>query len=90
MAKRHPNENLRTQFEGSGRFAGTGIYEDRYDEESFPDERKHWRRGVAFWHKPMKIEPSPVKTYTMSKEELDEYLRRLEDGERMWMVWDRI
>jgi hypothetical protein len=78
MAKRHPNENLRTQFEGSGRFAGMGIIEDRYDDESFPDRNPFDRRSNSFWHKPMKIEASPVKTYTMSKEELDEYLRGLE------------
>ena len=77
MAKRHPNENLRTQFEGSGRFAGTGIVEDDYSEESFPDERKHWRRGVAFWHKPMKIKSATVKRYKLSDEEL-EYYRSLE------------
>ena len=73
MAKRHPNENLRTQFEGSGRFAGTGIIEDDYSEESFPDDRKHWRRGVSFWHKPMKIKSAKVKTYKLSDEELEYY-----------------
>jgi hypothetical protein len=84
VAKRHPNENLRTQFEGTGRFAGTGIVEDDYSEESYPDERRYWRRGVAFWHKPMKIEAGEVKTYKLTDEEL-EYYRNLE-VER-WIKW---
>jgi hypothetical protein len=84
VAKRHPNENLRTQFEGTGRFAGTGIIEDRYDDESFPDRNPHDNRSRSFWHKPMKIEAGEVKTYKLTDEEL-EYYRNLE-VER-WIKW---
>ncbi len=76
--KRHVNEFMKTGFTDSGRVAGMGILEDDYSEESFPDERKHWRRGVAFWYHPMKFEEAPVKVYKMTKEELREYVRRLE------------
>ena len=71
MPKRHVNENLRTEFEGSGRLAGTGIDEENYSEESFPD-RNPWRYKK---HRPLKqkIEPAPVVVYKLSEEELKKY-----------------
>lgn len=38
MAKKHYNEFLKTRFHDSGRIAGTGIDEEDYSEESFPDK----------------------------------------------------
>ena len=71
MPKRHVNENLRTEFEGSGRLAGTGIDEENYSEKSFPD-RNPWRYKK---HRPLKqkIEPAPVVVYKLSEEELKKY-----------------
>ena len=73
MPKRHANENLRTTFEGSGRFAGTGIDEEDYSEESFPD-RNPWRYKSVLPKMPKrKIEPESVTVYKLSKEELKKY-----------------
>ena len=71
MPRRHANENLRTAFEGSGRFAGVGICEDDYSEESYPD-RNPWRCRyvvplVSTWL------PGPVTVYKLSEEELKKY-----------------
>lgn len=71
MPKRHVNETLRTQFEGSGRLAGTGIAEEDYSEESFPD-----RNPLRYKkHRPLKqkIEPAPVVVYRLSEDELKKY-----------------
>ena len=76
--RKHINEKLKTNFFPQGnRIAGTGITEDRYDEESFPDPNPFDRRSNSFWHKPMKIEGGPVKTYQLTDEELEKY-RELE------------
>ena len=73
MPKRHANENLRTTFEGSGRFAGIGIDEEDYSEESFPD-RNPWRyKQGAWWSPKRKIEPESVTVYKLSAEELKKY-----------------
>jgi len=40
MGKQYVNEFKRTSFVNSGRIAGMGIQEDRYDEESYPGSRK--------------------------------------------------
>ena len=78
MARRHINEKLKTNFYPQGnRIAGTGITEDRYDEESFPDANPFDRRSNSFWHKPVKIEAGEVKVYKLSDKEL-EYYRNLE------------
>ena len=76
--RKHINEKLKTNFYPQGnRIAGTGITEDRYDEESFPDPNPFDRRSNSFWHKPIKIEGGPVKTYQLTDEELEKY-RELE------------
>ena len=74
--KRHINEFLKSGFTNKGRAAGTGIEEEDYSESSFPgdppwdDRRSRWQQS------PMKIpEPSEVKTYKLSKEELERYER---------------
>ena len=41
--KKHPNEFLRSNL-NSGRFAGNGMSEGDYSEESFPDINPHARR----------------------------------------------
>ena len=72
--RRHANENLRTTFEGSGRFAGIGVYEEDYSEESFPDQNP-WRRKSALPKVVQrKDEPLPVVVYKLSEEELKKYL----------------
>ena len=43
MRKHHPNEFMGTNL-NSGRIAGTGIPEDDYNEDSFPDFDPHARR----------------------------------------------
>lgn len=74
MAKSHVNEKLKTKFYPQGnRVAGIGITEDRYDEESFPDPNPFNNHSTSFLHKPIKIEPAPIKTYKLSEEELNYY-----------------
>ena len=48
MSKRHINEFRRTAL-NSGRVAGIGIYEDRYDEESGPGGT-NYQKQPAFDH----------------------------------------
>ena len=73
MPKRHVNESLRTGFEGSGRLAGTGIEEENYSEESFPD-RNPWRyKSVLPRASKRNGEPTPVTVYKLSEEELKKY-----------------
>lgn len=43
MTRKHPNEFMRTNL-NSERIAGTGITEDDYGEDSFPDFDPHARR----------------------------------------------
>lgn len=74
MAKSHVNEKLKTKFYSQGnRIAGMGITEDRYDDESFPDHNPFNNHSTSFWHKPVKVEPEPIKTYKLSEEELNYY-----------------
>ena len=77
MAKRHANENLRTNFVGSGRFAGTGIDEGDYSEESFPDRnprRYKFTSSFGGGAPPKgKVKEPPVRVYRLSEEELDKY-----------------
>ena len=83
MAKRHANENLRTSFKGSGRFAGTGIEEGDYSEESFPDRNpRRYKFESSFGGSPPKgkFKEPPVKTYRLSEEELKKYKK---EGEHM-------
>ena len=73
--KRHANENLRTKFAGTGRFAGTGLVEEDYSEESFPD---YVRDGTEYWWSAprKKEEAQPVTVYKMSEEELARYRQK--------------
>ena len=69
--KRHCNEFLRTQ---TGRLAGDGMTHDRYDDESYADE-KPWcreRRPIPRKENKEGKEP-PIKEYRLSEEELRRY-----------------
>lgn len=73
--KRDLNRNQRTGFANSGRSAGMGILYERYDEESgapqYCAERytKLEQYSKEEWKE--KIKPQPVKTYRLSKEEIE-------------------
>lgn len=77
MAKRHANENLRTSFKGSGRFADTGIDEGGYSEDSFPDRnprRYKFTSSFGGGHPPKgKVKEPPVKVYKLTDDELEKY-----------------
>ena len=73
--RRHANENLRTAFEGSGRFAGIGAGAEDYSEESFPDHNPWAHRSVLrrVPKRQPEPEPEPVTVYKLSEEELKKY-----------------
>ena len=76
MAKRHANEFLRTS---SGRLAGSGISYDRYDEEARLS--KNTREANPVYTKEYsdyieELQNQPVTTYKLSKEEMEEYLKK--------------
>lgn len=74
MARRHINEQLKTNFKAHGnRIAGNGIEEDDYSESSFPDARPFKERNKVLWQKPIEVKVYPVKTYTLTKDELEKY-----------------
>lgn len=77
MAKRHANEFLRTN---TGRLAGSGMLYDRYDEEARLS--KNTRQANPVYTKEYsdyikELKNQPVKTYKLTKEEMDEYLKKL-------------
>ncbi len=81
--KRHINEFGRTSFANSGRVAGMGISEDRYNEESFPGQGNIDPRWMKKNTPVPKIcdedaEESPVITYRLSNEELKELNKKLQ------------
>ena len=77
---KHPNENLRVY---SGRFAGNGMEEEDYSEESFPGKTP-WQdnKRCAEWMPPYKkikkgkkkAEEPPIKKYKLSKEEINKII----------------
>jgi len=76
--KHHANEFLRTS---SGRLAGSGILYDRYDDETTlkthpPLGNPIYTKEYAEFLKSLK-EEQPVKTYKLTKKEMDEYLKNL-------------
>ena len=79
--KRHANEFLRTS---SGRLAGSGMNEDRYDDESMPSGSTYSGQPILtkeYVDYMKKIEEEqPVKTYKLTKEEMDEYLKKVKKG----------
>lgn len=77
--KRHANEFLRTS---SGRLAGSGILYDNYDDEATlkthpPQANPIHTKEYLDYLEELKKE-QPVKTYKLTKEEMDEYLKKLE------------
>lgn len=68
--KKQANEFMRTSL---GRLAGTGIVEDNYGEESFPDDNSFHVNIKNTKKVKKKIEEAPVKTYVISKDELKKY-----------------
>lgn len=81
MAKKHVNEQLKTNFKAHGnRIAGNGMEEDDYGEQSFPDDRPYRRPNKVLWQRPIEIKEYPVKSYQLSKDELEEYLNKFKEG----------
>lgn len=65
---KHPNENLRVY---SGRFAGNGMEEEDYSEESFPGKTP-WQEKEKKWIPTNDIpKAKEIKKYKLSKEEID-------------------
>lgn len=71
--KKHTNGCLKTSFACGGRFVGIGVIEDSYGDESFPDLNPFHIKNKNIKGKNKKIEEAPVKTYLMSKAELEKY-----------------
>ena len=79
---RHFNDRLETGFKAhGGRISGTGIEEDSYDEESFPDDRPFNIPLVTIRQKPIEVPVYPVKKYKLSKKELD-YYKNLDEAKK--------
>ena len=79
--KRHVNELLRTS---SGRLAGSGILYDRYDDESIlsKNTRKTNPIGTIEYSEYLEeLKNQSVKVYKLTKEEMEEYLRRRNKSE---------
>lgn len=77
MAKRHPNEFLRTW---TGRLAGSGIDYDDYSEEARLSKNTRKANPVyteEYSEYIKELQNQPVKTYKLTKEEMDEYLKKL-------------
>lgn len=71
--RRHVNEFLRTEFEGTGRLAGIGIVEEDYGEESFPGYSPWQDKKVRYWSRTRRSEPAPVVVYKLSENEMKKY-----------------
>ena len=70
MRKMHVNEFRRTEFADSGRIAGTGITEDRYDDEASPRAKPlNYQKPSAFDHSQRKPQHGEVITYKAPREE---------------------
>jgi hypothetical protein len=76
MKRRHINEFMKTRLANSGRAAGTGILEDRYDEESYPSVNTDPRYcpnpklGIPLTEEEKKFrdEGGPVITYQIKED----------------------
>lgn len=77
MAKRHANEFLRTN---TGRLAGSGMDYDDYSEEARLSKNTRKANPVyteEYSEYIKELQNQPVKTYKLTKEEMDEYLKKL-------------
>ena len=77
MAKRHINELLRTP---SGRLAGSGMLYDDYSEEAKLSKKSKRESNPVYTEEHTEylkeLQNQPVTTYKLSKEEMDEYLKK--------------
>ena len=78
MAKRHINELLRTP---SGRLSGSGMDYDDYSEEARLSKKTKRESNPVYTEEYSKyleeLQNQPVTTYKLTKEEMDEYLKKL-------------
>ena len=78
MAKRHANEFLRTN---TGRLAGSGMEYDDYSEEARLSKKTKRESNPVYTKEYSEyikeLQNQPVKTYKLTKEEMDEYLKKL-------------
>jgi hypothetical protein len=83
MAKRHINELLRTP---SGRLAGSGMEYDDYSEEArLSKKTKRESNPVSTKEHSeylKELQNQPVKVYKLTKEEMDEYIKKLKEGKQ--------
>jgi hypothetical protein len=76
--KRHANEFLRTN---TGRLAGSGMEYDDYSEEARLSKKTKRESNPVYTEEYSEyikeLQNQPVKTYKLTKEEMDEYLKKL-------------
>lgn len=65
--RRHINEFMHTSFANSGRAAGHGMVEDRYDEESGPHGYVKRMTSVPIKAREKRPEEEPVKVYFIER-----------------------
>ncbi len=79
MKKRHANEFLRTR---TGRLAGSGMLYDDYNEEARLSKKAKRESNPVYTEEYTEyikeLQNQPVTTYKLTKEEMDEYLKKLE------------
>ena len=78
MKKRHANEFLRTS---TGRLAGSGTLYDDYNEEARLSKKAKRESNPVYTEEYTEyikeLQNQPVTTYKLTKEEIDEYLKKL-------------
>lgn len=74
MPRRHVNEFMRSW---NGKVAGSGMSEDRYDEESFPGKKVEKRTRLWYNDSYKDFKKAEVRVYKLSEEELRELEKRL-------------
>ena len=78
MKKRHANEFLRTS---TGRLAGSGMLYDDYNEEAMLSKKAKRESNPVYTEEYTEyikeLQNQPVTTYKLTKEEMDEYLKKL-------------
>ena len=78
MKKRHANEFLRTS---TGRLAGSGMLYDDYNEEAMLSKKAKRESNPVYTEEYTEyikeLQNQPVTTYKLTKEEIDEYLKKL-------------
>jgi len=78
VKKRHVNEFLRTN---TGRLAGSGMDYDDYSEEARLSKKAKRESNPVYTEEYSKyleeLQNQPVTTYKLTKEEMDEYLKKL-------------